>query len=134
MMFLLHLHFRQAYNQMGKALLTSCHGQHIHQKCICQTFQSFSGNIFKGGHREDGRKSEKGRGVRECQGRLRTAKEDKAEANGKSETHKGSKGLCCSISSGVIREPAGRTCEKEEKKPGRQRKKVDGDEKDSFFI
>lgn len=31
-------------------------------------------------------------------------------------------------------EPAGFTCEKEEEKPGRQKTKVDRDEKDSFFI
>lgn len=35
---------------------------------------------------------------------------------------------------GVVREPAGHACEEEEKQAGRQRKKVDRDETDSFFI
>lgn len=35
---------------------------------------------------------------------------------------------------GWVTEPAGRTCEEEEKKPRRQRKKVDRDDTDSFFI
>lgn len=72
--------------------------------------------------------------MRECQEHNRTTEEDKAKENGKIERSTKKVKVSADLPLGVVREPAGLTCEKEEKKPGRQRKKVDRDEKDSFFI
>lgn len=62
-------------------------------------------------------------------------KEDKAKENGKSEKSAKKVQFFLQLSPmGLVTGPAGRTCEKEEKKPRRQRKKVARDETDSFFI
>lgn len=61
-------------------------------------------------------------------------KEDKGKENAKSERSTKGVKVFAALPLGVVREPAGRTCKKEEKTPGRQMKKVERDEKDSVFI
>lgn len=89
------------------------------------TFKSLSGDIFEGttGKMEGTQKRSEEWGNNKGIQSQRKWKEYKK--------HEGRKCLYCS--SPVVGDPVGFTCEKEEKKPGRQKKKVDGDEKDSFF-
>lgn len=81
-----------------------------------------------GGHREDGRNPEKGREVRECHEHKRTTEKDEAKQNGKTERSRRNVKVSAALPLGAAREPAG--CARVR----RRRKKVDRDEKHSFFI